>query len=351
MQPKSSRFSRSLGRGRVVAEMRVAVDHGVVVKRHVPGTEQVVGEPVALLDRRGLEVGQPLALEPGHGQQASGRERVLHLGHGDVGLVAQHAAIERDVPRLAVVVELLAQALCKLLVDPLGVDRLIVAAIKREDHAELGEVRLHGALDMGILQLAGEGAAVERRRAMDLAERGGRRSLEVERLEAALPVGAQLGSHAAAHERPAHRRRLGLQLRQLRGVLLGQGLRDRREQLRDLHERAFQPAERCAQLLGMARLIDVDAEQPLAGDAGREPAHRARHLGVAPHTPAKRVLRRAVSHVADQTSWGSSAASWSIRLSTMPSPRPQKPGSLASRPNGASRSWWRNVPPASSSCR
>ena len=37
---------------RVVAEMRVAVDHGVAVERHVPGAEHAQGQPVAILLRR-----------------------------------------------------------------------------------------------------------------------------------------------------------------------------------------------------------------------------------------------------------------------------------------------------------
>src|SRR3546814_20481774 len=36
----------------VVAEVRVAVDDAVTVERHVPGPEHIVGDAVALLDRR-----------------------------------------------------------------------------------------------------------------------------------------------------------------------------------------------------------------------------------------------------------------------------------------------------------
>ena len=107
------------------------------------------------------------------------------------------------------------------------------------------------------------------------------------------PAGPQLGRHAAAHERPAHRRRVGLQLGELGGVFLGQRLRDRRQQLRDLHQRPLEAAERRPQLLGMRGAVDVDAEEARAREPRRQAAHRAGHPGVAPHPSGERVLRPA----------------------------------------------------------
>ena len=173
---------------------------------------------------------------------------------------------------------------------------------------------------------------------MDLAERGGGGGVELELGEPVAPARPELGGHAPAHERPAHRRRLRLQLRELGGVLLGQRLGDRREQLGDLHQRPLEAAERRPQLLGVGGAVDRDAEEARAGEPRREAAHRAGDLGVAPHPPAERVLRpaaRAVGHA--QAAIASS--SWSISASIMPSPLAQKPGSEASRPNGASSSW------------
>ena len=149
---------------------------------------------------------------------------------------------------------------------------------------------------LGYCSLQASGAVVERGRPVHLAERGGGRGLEREVLEPALPVRPQLGGHAPPHERPAHGRRLGLQLRQLAGVFLGQGFGDRRQQLRHLHQRTLQAAQRSPQLLGVAGLIDVDAEQALAGEARRQPTHGAGHLGVATNPSGERVLRLAVSH-------------------------------------------------------
>ena len=112
-------------------------------------------------------------------------------------------------------------------------------------------------------------------RAVDLAERGRGRGVELELREPVLPAGAELGGHAPADERPAHGRRLALQLAELGRVLLGQRLGDGREQLGDLHQRALEAAERRLQLLGVARAVDLDAEVAGAGDPRREPAHGA----------------------------------------------------------------------------
>ena len=79
--------------GGVVAEVRIAVDHRVVVERHVPGAEQVVGDAVAHLDRRVLELEQRAPVQPAHGQQTPGRELAQHLGHVHLGLVPQHVGV------------------------------------------------------------------------------------------------------------------------------------------------------------------------------------------------------------------------------------------------------------------
>src|SRR5919106_422820 len=95
----------------VVAEVRIAVDHGVVVERHVPGAEHVVGDAVARLDRRVPELQQRPPVQPAHGEQAPGRELAQHVRHVHVGLAPQHVGVKSHVPGLALVVELLAQPL------------------------------------------------------------------------------------------------------------------------------------------------------------------------------------------------------------------------------------------------
>ena len=192
----------------------------------------------------GLPVEQRLALQPAHGEQPVGRVRRHDLGHVHVRLVAQHVAVERDVLGLAPVVEFLAQPRRDLGMDLVGADRRIEALADREHDLELVEVGFERRGHVGILQLGRDLASVRQRRAMDLAERGGERRLLVELGELALPVRPQFGRHAPAHEGPAHGRRVGLQLGQLAGIFRRQRVGNGGEQLRRLHQRTLQPAQR-----------------------------------------------------------------------------------------------------------
>ena len=57
----------------VVAEMRVAVDHAVIVERHVPGPEHAQRDLVAQFDGRVFgEFEDRAPFEPGHRQQTPG---------------------------------------------------------------------------------------------------------------------------------------------------------------------------------------------------------------------------------------------------------------------------------------
>ena len=71
-------------------------------------------------------------------------------------------SIERRMLRLALVIELLAHPLADLLGDLAGIDGGVHAAMEREDEFELLQIRLHGRLHVGILQLAGERLAILR---------------------------------------------------------------------------------------------------------------------------------------------------------------------------------------------
>ena len=219
--------------------MRIAVDDADPDEREPPGGEHRGGEPIAHRERGVLVIEQLGAFEPVERQQPSGRELGPHLRHADEIDVREHVAIERDVLRLAAIVELLAHPRADLLDDLAGVDRRIEAAADREQEFELLEVRLDRRLHVGVLQLAGERAAVERFGAMHLAERGGSGRLMLEVCELLLPVGAELRLHAALDEGPAHRRRLALQLGELLDVFRRQRLGDGGEELRHLHDRAL----------------------------------------------------------------------------------------------------------------
>src|SRR5262245_18047835 len=102
--------------------------------------------------------------------------------------------------RLALVIELLAEARRDLGMDVSGGDRTVVAVIDRDGELQLAEIRLDRRLHVGILQLAGKLAPIERDGAMHLAQGGGARRLALEALEALQPVGAELTRHAALDE-------------------------------------------------------------------------------------------------------------------------------------------------------
>ena len=162
---------------------------------------------------------------------------------------------------LADVVELLAQAGGDLDCDLGGVDRRIEALAQRQQQLQLVEIGFDRRLHVGILQLAGKLRAVERARLVHLAERGGGRRMMLEALEFLLPAGAELGLHAALDEGPAHRRRLALQLDQLVGVFRRQRVGNGGEQLRHLHDRPFQPAERRGERERIAAAVLPAAER------------------------------------------------------------------------------------------
>jgi hypothetical protein len=190
----------------------------------------------------------------------------------DIGVV-EHDPIERDMLGLAKIVELLAHARADLLGDLGGVDRAVEAAADREQPLQLAQIGFDGGLHVGILQLARQLGAVERAGAVHLAERrgGGRMVLEV--FELFLPVRAELGEHAALDEGPAHRRRFALQLLQFGGVFGQQQIRNGREQLRDLHQRALEPAERRRQRQRLAGAVRRAAKKPPPRITRRHAAH------------------------------------------------------------------------------
>ncbi len=191
----------------------------------------------------------------------------MHARHPHLRLVGEHEGVERGMGGLAAVVELLAHPRADLLRDLGGVDRRLHAPVDGEQHVELAEVRLHGGLHVGILQLDGQLGAVERAGAMHLAERGRRRRLLVEALEAGHPVRPELGHHAALDEGPAHGRRLVLQGGELGGIFGRQRVGDGRHQLGDLHDRALQPAQRRRESRRIAGATAFQAEQARTGDA------------------------------------------------------------------------------------
>ena len=189
------------------------------------------------------------------------------LRHADGFFAVEHGAVERDMLGLADIVELFAQARADLDRDLGGVDRGIEALADGEQQLQLLQIGFDRRLHVGILQLAGKLCAVERARAMHLAERGGGRRLMLEALEFLLPAGAELGLHAPLDEGPAHRRRLALQLDQFVGVFRRQRVGNGGEQLRHLHDRALEAAERRRERQRIAGARAAGADQALSGHA------------------------------------------------------------------------------------
>ena len=191
---------------------------------------------------------------------------------------------------LALVIQFLAQPSGDLGMDVAGGDRSVVALVETHCEAQLPQIGLHRRTHIRVLQFAGEKHAIQRCRAMHLAQRGGAGGGVLEGLEAALPVRAEFALHATAHKRPAHRRRIGLQLDQLADIFFGERLGDRREELRHLHQGALDAAERRTKIGGVALAVDRHPQIAFAGEARAESGHRAANPRVAAHPAGETVF-------------------------------------------------------------
>ena len=265
---------------RVIAEMRIAVDHAEAAERKPPGGEHRGRQRIARRKRIGLVRQHAGAVEPIERQQPSGGERRPGARHPHAIDAVEHFAVQRDVLGFAPVVELLAHARADLLADFAGVERGIEPPADRQQPFELLQIGFDGGLHVGILQLAGERRAVERSRAMHLSERGRSGGMMLEALKFFLPVGAELRHHAALDEGPAHRRRFALQLLQFGGIFRRQQVGNGRQQLRDLHQRAFEPAERRGQRARFGGAVGLAAEHAPPGVTRRHAADIGADAGI-----------------------------------------------------------------------
>jgi hypothetical protein len=107
---------------------------------------------------------------------------------------------------------------------------------------------------------------------MHLPERGRRRRLMLKARKLRLPVGPEFCAHAPLDEGPAHRWGLALQLGELGRIFGRQRIRNGGDELRHLHDRALEPAERGRKLERVLALVGTHAEKARPGEAGREPA-------------------------------------------------------------------------------
>jgi hypothetical protein len=110
-----------------------------------------------------------------------------------------------------------------------------------------------------------------------------------------LPVGAELGAHAALDEGPAHGRRLALQLHHLGGVFRRQGIGNGGHELGHLHDRPLEAAERRRQFGGVLAAVEREPEEMRPGEARRHPAHIGADAGIA-RRPGGETVGFAVVH-------------------------------------------------------
>jgi hypothetical protein len=261
--------------------MRVAMNDAEAAEGKPPRGEHGRGETVARRERVGLVLKQLAPGKPIQREQAAGGQIRPDLRHPDRMFVLQHVAIQFDVLRLSTVVELLAQTCADLDCDLAGVDCRIEALPDSEQQLQLIEIGFDRRLHVRILQLACNFAAIERAAAVHLAQRSGSSRMVIEFGKFLLPVGSELRAHAALDESPPHGRRLALQLDQLVGVFGRQRIGNGGEQLRHLHDRTFQAAQRGGELERVRRTVERHAKETRAGKARGRAAELRADPGVA----------------------------------------------------------------------
>ena len=147
----------------------------------------------------------------------------------------------------------------------------------------------------GYCSLQATSRAVRQRRAMHLAERGGGRGLVLEACEASMPVGAEFARHAPAHEGPAHRRRVGLQLRRARARIPAAARRAWWRGTAPPSSAAPSARRGSSSAPPHARAVDLDAEialPPPRARRGRRRRRRLRAIAAELGRPAKSPVAR-----------------------------------------------------------
>ncbi len=180
---------------------------------------------------------------------------VWTFGTWTYGVVAVGARDRAVVLRLDLVVELLGDPLAQLAVERLDVEPGREPLDQRQQQREVAEVGLDRLGDAGVLELDRDLVAVERDRAVDLADRGGGERLLLEGLEVVADLAAELLLEQLADLLERQRRDVVAQRGERRLELLALRLRDRGEvdggeDLADLHRRAAQLAELLDELAG-----------------------------------------------------------------------------------------------------
>ena len=104
---------------RIVAQMRVTMDHPIEIERHIPDPKHLFGNVVArLLAGIGLEKRHhALTFKPTHGQQPVGRQIGPILWQADTIFITQHIMIKLHIHRFTLVIQLFAEPLRELVID------------------------------------------------------------------------------------------------------------------------------------------------------------------------------------------------------------------------------------------
>lgn len=118
------------------------MDHPIAAKRLPPGSEQALCNEIAVVERMILERQEWVALEPCHGQEPPSRQFGMDARHSDVELLGKHRGIERDVLRLALIIQFLAQPGADLLADLARIQRPIEAPMDHQQQIELSQIGL-----------------------------------------------------------------------------------------------------------------------------------------------------------------------------------------------------------------
>ena len=273
--------------------MRVAGELPVPVHAPEEEAEDDLADAVArllveLLDGVEAEAGDVLRDE-----HLLARQRGDDVRHGDERVAAEDARQRALVLRLELVVELVADPVADLLGRALDVEPRRDPLHQPQDDAEVLHVRPHGLRDARVLDLDRDVAAVVQPRAVDLADRGGRHRLGIERREHVLDAVSELGLDHLAHVRVADLRRLVAQLAELAlevlAVLLGHEPDvEKAHDLAELHRRALHRPQRRDDLLGGLEVAALergpralvrapDVRGPGAQVAGRLPGGQPRH--------------------------------------------------------------------------
>ncbi|MEZ5239355.1 MAG: hypothetical protein R2716_10565 [Microthrixaceae bacterium] len=268
-EPEVEERDLSPGAEQVVARVRVAVERAQRVDRPEHEAVEGLGRELALVVRPREDLGEPGAARVVRGQHPLGAQLLVDRGHVDEGVSLVGPGEQELVVGLAAVVELLEQALAQLLDDGLGIEAREQQAQHREQQVGVREVRPDRIRHARVLNLDRHLPALRGRGAVDLSDRGRRDGLGVPAGEDLTGVGAELLAQHGLGELGAHRRGIGLELREGLAHRFGQALVEVAGHLAELHQGALHVPESLRHLLGRAKLEGLaQLDAPLRGCEG-----------------------------------------------------------------------------------